>query len=555
MGRSSGILRDAGKVLALVCAGGLLSAVAPIAHRVALGATMPAQNGAPVAAGATLDPGAQRPVLVQDSSLTLEGTVRDETDTPIVATSVVAEARGTSTDSLGRFALTRLPEGRVRVSVRRIGYERLDTTIVLHAGRTARLDVVLHPTGLLAAARKADSDAEAAGRVDSSALGLLHPTATSVAPALTFGPFGARLLSAAVGRRDPDSNTVLSPVSAGLALSLALLGARGSTAAALASVLGTAGLDRPTLERRGGALLAAARGRTDVQLEIASAIWVDSAARLAPGFAASAAMWQATVGTLRLAAPAAIVPINRWADSVTHGKIPSILVEPLPDTTVLFLANAVYFKGRWLDPFEKSATRPRDFTLGSGRRVRVPAMEQRGSFAYRREPGYQVVRLPYRGGRTALYVILPDSGVALGALERQFAARGWPGLLVARDKRDVHLVLPKLHVELALDLKPLLDTLGAGIALDCRRADFRDLAVASASNEVLSLCVGRAVQRVYLEVDEEGTEAAAVTGLAMMGFTAVPPPPLDFIVDRPFLFVLRDEQSGADLFVGSIRRP
>jgi serine protease inhibitor len=153
----------------------------------------------------------------------------------------------------------------------------------------------------------------------------------------------------------------------------------------------------------------------------------------------------------------ALAPINRWADSVTRGKIPSILAKPLPDTIAMFLGNAVYFKGKWLEPFEKRATRPHGFTLASGVRVSVAAMEQTSWFAYRREPGYQLVRLPYRGGGAAMYVIISDSGTPPGTLERRFAAQGWPPSLVERDKRDVHLVLPKLHVKLSRDLRPLLD--------------------------------------------------------------------------------------------------
>lgn len=374
-------------------------------------------------------------------------------------------------------------------------------------------------------------------------------------PSVTFRSFGTRLLSSAVSRRDPDSNTVLSPVSGGLTLSLALLGARGTTAAALANVLGFQGSDRTTIERGGTALLAAIRGRSDVQLEIANAVWLDTSVQLDPTFAAAAAAWRATVASLALTSPSAVTPINRWAASATHGRIERILDEPLPDTARLFLANAVYFKGKWLDAFEKSETRPRDFALPSGRRIPVLAMERTGWIGYRRAQSYQVVRLPYLGGRTALYVILPDTEVPVGTLERQMAGEGGLPSLGKGDERDVHLVIPKLHVEQSIDLRPFLSALGAGVALDCRRADFGNMARIPASPEPRRLCLGKVVQKVYLDVDEAGTEAAAVTGLDMLADTAAPPPPLEFVVNRPFLLVLRDEVSGADLFVGSIRRP
>jgi serine protease inhibitor len=506
-----------------------------------------------------LGPCPWRPLLAQDVGLTLTGTVRDEATGMPVRAIVAAGGRSTVSDSTGHFVLRALPRGSMRVTLRGVGFARRDTTVILEAGGPARLDVSLQSgweaeARAEAAAQAADA---AAGRVDSSALGFLGTRAMDAASPLTFGSFGGRLLAAAVHEGDPDSNTVISPVSAGLALSLALLGARGNTQADLARTLGMAGLNRASLVRDGAEFLAAARGRTDVQLEIASAIWVDSVARLTHEFAASAAAWRATAGTQRLVSSSALERINHWADSVTHGKISHLLGEPLPDSTVLFLANAVYFKGRWLEPFDKSATRPRDFTLASGRRISVHAMEQTGWLAYRREPGYQVVRLSYRGGRTAMYVILPDSGAAPGTLEKRFATGGWPASLVERDKRTVHLVLPKLHVQQSIDLRPLIATLGAGRALDCKQADFRDLAAPRVSGmpPLDALCIDKAAQAVYLDVDEEGTEAAAVTGLGLSVITSMPPPPPQFIVDRPFLFVLRDERSGADLFVGSIRHP
>jgi Serine protease inhibitor len=343
-------------------------------------------------------------------------------------------------------------------------------------------------------------------------------------------------------------------VSAGLALSLAETGARGATARALAGVVGTTGLSRAELERGGDALVAGATGRRDVELGIATAIWVDSGARLAPSFAKSANAWRATAATLRLTSPDALATINRWADSATHHRIKGILEQPLGDGVTMFLANAVYFKGRWLHPFEREATRPRDFTLAGGGRIRVPTMELTDFVGYRRERNFQIARLPYRMGKTAMYLILPDSGVSPAALEHGFATSGWPAAPTDADARRVHVALPKVHVEMTTDLQRPIAARGGGIAFDCDRADFGDLAIDRRNGAPLPLCIGSAVQRVYLDVDEAGTEAAAVTGLEVT-VTSVPPRPVELIVDRPFLFVLRDEQSGADLFVGHIARP
>ncbi len=378
-------------------------------------------------------------------------------------------------------------------------------------------------------------------------------TSSGTSP-LSFNDFGAKLLNAA-GNRDgaADSNTVVSPVSAGLALSLASFGANGSTASALAIMLRTSGLSRSDLESRGSSLITASTDRKDVQLEIANAVWTDNSVTLTRSFQAAARAWHARVGSLALHSPHAVTVINSWADSATHGKIRGILSEELPDTTLLFIANAVYFKGKWLTPFNKSLTQQRPFTLRSGRTIRVPSMQRTGDMRYSRDSGYQMVRLPYNGDHVAMYVILPDSGDNR-RIELRFAESGWPASLTARANREVHLVLPKLHVEQATDLVPLLRRLGAGVATNCRQADFSTMAVDKTGRPPQQLCIGKALQKVYLDVDEEGTEAAAVTGIGMITTTALRLT-TEFVVDRPFIILLRDETTGADLFVGTIRHP
>ncbi len=497
-----------------------------------------------------LTPHTARPILAQSAAATIVGTVGGEEHAPIRGASIQHGSRVVVTDSLGQFVLDGLRGTTAELTIRQVGFQPVDTTVALRAGRSVRLDVVLGISPMVLEHRRQAALAGSAGTIDSGARGLLSRDTSSM---LTFGRFGVRLLAAAVAGSDPEANTVLSPVSAAMALSLALLGAGGTTATDLSRTLDIEGLDRAELERRGASLTISTAGRTDVELEIQHAVWVSSDLALSREFAASARAWRATVDTLRLPSPAALLKINSWADSVTHGRIPKILDEPLSDSVALFIASSVYFKGKWLVPFEKSRSRHRDFNLPSGERISVPMMERTGSMLHSRAPGYQMVRLPYRGGLAALYVILPDSG-ALDSLLQQFAEVGWPVSLDSLESRDVQLVLPRVRVELELDLGPLVHRLGAGVALDCDRADFHNLAVDRASGLPFALCIGRATQNVYLDMDEEGTEAAAVTGLEMM-ITSVPPPPIPFIVDRTFILVLRDETSGADLFVGVIKRP
>ncbi|HEY9226255.1 MAG TPA: serpin family protein, partial [Gemmatimonadaceae bacterium] len=307
--------------------------------------------------------------------------------------------------------------------------------------------------------------------------------------------------------------------------------------------------------RRGADMLSDLVGRTDVQLETANAIWVDTAAVLTQEFGASTRRWRSSISTLPLSSQRAVDVINGWADSVTHKKINKILNDPLSDTARLLVTNAVYFKGKWLTPFEKSATKPGDFTLSSGKRISVPRMERKMYVGYRRMPGLQVVRLPYRTGKTAMYILLPDSGVSFDSLVTRIRNEAWMPDVRPQDMQEVRVVLPRFRSEAMMDLAaPLKEDLGAELPFRCREADFSAMARPRTRDQFMPLCIESAFQKVYIDVDEEGTEAAAVTAIGMVTITAYHEP-IQFIVDRPFLFVLRDEMTGADLFVGRIARP
>jgi len=179
-------------------------------------------------------------------------------------------------------------------------------------------------------------------------------------------------------------------------------------------------------------------------------------------------------------------------------------------------------------------------------------MELTTDLAYLRGRRYQSVRLPFRTGLAALYVILPDSGVS--AQELLTGPGGWPLPDAAEGQRKVHLQLPRLHIKDTIELVRPLSAMGMAMAFDPARADFSRMFDLH-PDETAS--IGRASQWVSLDLDEEGAVAAAVTGLAMIVVTAVreEPPPVQFLVYRPFLFLLRDERSGSELFLGYVAHP
>ncbi|MEP6622021.1 MAG: serpin family protein, partial [bacterium] len=356
-------------------------------------------------------------------------------------------------------------------------------------------------------------------------------------------------------QRGADSNTVVSPLSAGLALALVANGARDATFHALAGTLGAASFDADALAARDSVLLSSLSARHDVTLEVANALWMSPKYHAQPTYLDKAGRaYLSSVRTIALDSASGIAVINAWVNDKTHGRIATILDAPLSDTTALVITNAVYFHGLWLSAFDRAITRPLAYHRRPGVTDSVPAMERTTNLLYLKGAGMQAVRLPYRGGRAALFVLLPDSGVSVDELESRLARDGWPHQLSAYHSHDVHLRLPRVHAEATVDLKGPLKALGSAIAFDCARADFRALLILGAEQNA---CIDKATQKTYLDIDEEGTEAAAVTATTTLVSTGVvvPPPPIEFIVDRPFLFVLRDEVSGAPLFMGRIVLP
>jgi serpin B len=376
-------------------------------------------------------------------------------------------------------------------------------------------------------------------------------------PAATFtgaAPFDA-LAFGLLARVDsiPGRNVVVSPASAGLALSLALEGASGATRDSLAAVLGFAGADTGEVTRRNAALVDALRCAPEVTLAVANAVWTRADLSFEPAFADRLrGAYRADIAALDLTSPEAVDRINAWARDATAGRIPIVLAEPLDARTAAVLTNAVYFKGRWASEFDPTVTTPRPFHRADGSVAPRPLMTRSGDVAYAAGEGFRVVRLPYRGERLAMYVALPDSGLAPAAARAQVTLERFRSAAAAVAPRPVVLALPRFRAECTAELAPAVAALGAASAFDPARAEFgRMLAPRDAARR---LWLDRVVQRTFVEVNEEGTEAAAVTAGVMVDSSA-PAPPIAFVVDRPFLFAIRDDHTGAILFLGWIADP
>ncbi len=414
----------------------------------------------------------------------------------------------------------------------------------------------LVPIGMLVLVAGCGSAGEA-GRVTQRLVRADVPRAnasvsTADAAALRDGneQFAGKLL-ATVARARP--NVALSPASISEALSMAFAGARGTTASEMASALDF----RLAPGRLGAAWGAAGRSLADVNgpdatLDVANALYGQAGRRFRQAFLRVLARdYGAGLRTadFERAAEAARAEINAWVSGQTAGKIPELLgpggVDP---STRLMLVNAVYLKARWLVPFTKQSTFP-DVFHAPGGTVKVPTMHRTGTFGYRQGAGYQALELPYRGGRLAFDILLPSPGELQPLLSR-LAGEGPLSLLADLRQQRVQLALPKFRVDTRFELSAALQALGMRLAFEPGDADLSGIA-----GKPGELYIKSVVHEAYLSVDEAGTEAAAATGVGISAAALPAQPPIAFIVDRPFAFVLRDVKTGAVLFTGVVSHP
>lgn len=362
--------------------------------------------------------------------------------------------------------------------------------------------------------------------------------------------FGFSLVRELAGR--PGENVFVSPHSIATALAMVYMGAGGETREAMAAALRLRGLEPADVAEGHRALREALeRPREGVQLRIGNALWADERfePHVRPQFVDTVRdAFAGEVHVRDFASPDTLGAINAWAEDRTEGMIPRI-VEGIEPELVMFLLNAVYFKGRWQAPFDPNATREADFHRADGGTVRVPMMSTEGNFSTGRGDGVRVLRLPYGAGDAAMYVLLPDEGLSPRAVMERLSVASWSAL---RDNltevRGLVVQLPRFRIDYGTErLNDELAALGMGIAFDGQRADLRGIGEVPGQNLYLSFVDHHAV----VEVNEEGTEAAAVT-IVGVGTTSVPP---TFRADRPFVFLIEDAASGTLLFAGIAEDP
>jgi serpin B len=291
-------------------------------------------------------------------------------------------------------------------------------------------------------------------------------------------------------------------------------------------------------------------GQSNVTLNLANSIWFKQGVDLRPEFVSGCSNYfQAETGALDFTSPQSARIISEWAEASTHGRIKDIVQWPMNPLTRVILANAIYFKGRWERAFDESATKDRAFTSSDGRRQPVPMMQQAGRFGYFQAKGFQALRLPYAGGRMEMQLFLPGNGSDIKKLLAGIDGSFWQ-TENQRPFRDCEgmVELPRFKLNYSVALNESLKALGIKHAFS-PNADFSAISAQK-------LFLSEVKQKSFVELDEVGTEAAAVTTVTLRVMAVMrPESPFEMILDHPFFFVIVDRTTHAILFMGIVSNP
>jgi serpin B len=387
---------------------------------------------------------------------------------------------------------------------------------------------------------------------------LVTAQAVSAQPGMAQPPFAkaARIgnafgfkLMAETRKALPDSNVFQSPVGLALALAMVENGAKGETLTQMAQTLQQGGLALDQVNEANKSLMGQflAPGR-NCTLEIANGVWTLAGANIKPDFLAGARnTYQAEAASVNFQDTGVVKNINDWVSGKTHGKIPDMVKAPLDRDLRVIVMDAIYFKGAWAEPFDKKLTRDLPFTLANGTSVTHPRMSQTGKLAYFENAAFQGVILPYAGRQISLVVLLPKAG--LDSLLQELTLENWEQWMTQFRPRQGTVQLPRFKLENTYDLKNELRAMGMTRAFSTD-ADFSGI-----SDE--RLLISWVKQKTFVEVNEEGTEAAAVSGVGIsaMSVQVRPEPPFSMVVDRPFYAAIRENGTGTILFHGAVFDP
>lgn len=362
--------------------------------------------------------------------------------------------------------------------------------------------------------------------------------------------FGLKLFAGLLAEEESGANVFVSPLSVAMALGMAYNGADGATREAMQRTLELQGLGVEKINQSYRSLIGLLKGLdANVEFLIGNSIWYDQRYAFEQDFLrVNREYFDAEVTGLDFASPGAASTINEWVSNRTRGRIDEIVNAPISPELVMFLINAIYFKGKWTRPFDGELTRAAPFQLADGSRKQVDMMFYPGpdSVNLYSDGSVTVLDLPYGGRAYSMMIVLPAEGTGVGSVVGSLSAESWrmwsEGLRAGR----AVVSMPRFMLNYEVELNDALRALGMGVAFDPSAADFTG--IYSGDDRIF---ISKVKHKTFLDVNEEGTEAAAATSVEI-GVTSLPPM---IAVDRPFLFAIREKLSGTILFMGVIEDP
>jgi serine protease inhibitor len=365
-------------------------------------------------------------------------------------------------------------------------------------------------------------------------------TIVSAANDFSFGIF--RQIAAA----NKDSNAFTSPLSASMALGMTMNGAASSTYSQMKSTLGFGSATDADINASYKSLIALLRGLDpSVDFRIANSIWYRSGFPFdQPFLDLTKSAFDAAVTGLDFSSPSAVTTINDWVSTATAAKIPKI-IDKIGNDQVMFLINAIYFKGSWRDKFDPAETKDDTFHGVAGDQP-MKLMHRHGKLSFASNSQFAAADLPYGNSAYSMTVLLPNPGTTVDQLAASLQSGAWTTWMGQFHEITTDIWLPRLKLEWQRDLDADLKAMGMRNAFIPDGADFTRMSATQGTH----LYIDKVKQKTFVDINEEGTEAAAVTSVGI-SFTSAPP---SLRIDRPFIFVIRERLSGTILFMGKIVR-
>ena len=365
----------------------------------------------------------------------------------------------------------------------------------------------------------------------------------------TNNEFAFALFKAVAESAGPDANVFISPLSVDIILGMAYNGAAGITQAQLQQVLGLSGMSLDQANNSYQSLIALLlQLDPTVTFALGNSVWYAQGYTPSPDFTnATRTYFGATVQELNFGSPSAPATIDQWVNNITHGRITNIAPEPIPPNTVVMLANAIYFDGKWATRFDPAQTTPAKFGLRTGDTTTVQMMSHAVPGWLAGDQGTTIAELPYGGGAFRMTIVSPQEPNGLDSLVPTLTSGKWSGWVALLNSALLDLHMPKFTIVYGRPLDDVLSSLGAPtVFCQSGNSDFGNMGPGT-------LCISTVMHKAFVNVDESGTEAAGASsaGDIDLCYTCFP----SVVINHPFLFIIRERFSGTILFIGRVMDP